>query len=124
MADRFVKHVQTDLIDFRNLPCTCNPIHKWVLGIAEHLSKFTWLYSLHQKENEEVVNILVKQFYQFGFLGILHSDNGKEFKSKKMSEFCKEHKIKQVHGAPQTPTTQGLVARNNRTVKENMSTVT
>ena len=71
-----------------------------------------------------MVNILVKQFYQFGFLGILHSDNGKEFKSKKMSEFCKEHKIKQVHGAPQTPTTQGLVARNNRTVKENMSTVT
>ena len=72
MADGFEEHVQIDLTDFRNLPC-----------------KFTWLYQLHSKENEEAVNILEKQFYQFGFPGILHSDNGKEFKSKKMSEFCK-----------------------------------
>lgn len=72
MAGGFVEHVQIDLTDFRNLPC-----------------KFTWLYQLHSKENEEAVNILEKQFYQFGFPGILHSDNGKEFKSKKMSEFCK-----------------------------------
>ena len=33
------------------------------------------------------------------------------------------HKIKQVHGAPQTLTTQGLVERNSRTVKENMSNI-
>ena len=40
-----------------------------------------------------------------------------------MSEFCKEHKIKQVHGAPRTSTTQGLVERNNRTVKENINNI-
>lgn len=68
MADGFLKHVEIDLIDFRNLPCACNPSPS-----------------------------------------VLHSDNGKEFKSKNMSEFCNTHKIKQVHGAPRTPTTQGLV---------------
>ena len=44
-----------------------------------------------------------------GFPSTLHSDNGGEFKSKKMSEFCKVNNIKQAHGAPRTPTTQGLV---------------
>ena len=37
-----------------------------------------------------------------------------------MSELCGKHNIKQVHGAPRTPSTQGLVERNNRTVKENI----
>ena len=37
---------------------------------------------------------------------------------RKMLEFSKKHKIKQVHGAPRSPTTQGLVEQNNRTVKE------
>ena len=35
-----------------------------------------------------------------------------------MLESRKEHKIKQVHGAPRSPTTQDLVEHNNRTVKE------
>ena len=70
-----------------------------------------------------MVEALEKQFYLFGFSTILHSDNGREFNSKKMAEFCKTHKIKQVHGAPRTPTTQGLVERNNRTVKENMKNI-
>ena len=74
MANGFVEHIQ--ITDFRNLPCTCNLIHKWALDIIEHLSKFTWLYQLHSKENEEVLNILEKQFCRFGFPGIVHSDNG------------------------------------------------
>ena len=123
MADGFLKHVEIDLIDFRKLPCTCNATHKWVLHITDHSSKFTWLYPLHSKETEEVVEALEKQFCLFSFPTILQSDNGREFKSKKMAEFCKVHKIKQVHGAPRTPTTQGLVEHNNCTVKENMKNI-
>ena len=43
---------------------------------------------------------------------------GKSLKT--VSELCRKHKMKQVHGAPQTPSTQGLVERNNHTVKENI----
>ena len=57
----------------------------------------------------------------FGFPSKLHSDNGREFKSKTMTEMCEKHNIKQVFGAPRTPTTQGLVERNNLTVKENIT---
>ena len=124
MATGFLSHVQIDLIDFRNLPCTCKPVpHKWVLHVADHFSKYSWLHPLHSKETEQVIPALKEQFYLFGFPTILHSDNGGEFKSKKMSEFCKENNIKQVHGAPRNPSTQGLVERNNRTVKENMNNI-
>ena len=67
MADGFLKHVQIDLIDFRNLSCTSNLIHKWVLHITDNFSKFTWLYPLHSKETEEVVNSLENQFISLVF---------------------------------------------------------
>lgn len=40
-----------------------------------------------------------------------------------MTELCEEHNIKQVFGAPRTTTTQGLVERNNLTVKENITNI-
>ena len=65
----------------------------------------------------------MKLFWMFGFPSKLHSDNGREFKSKTMTEMCEKHNIKQVFGAPRTPTTQGLVERNNLTVKENITNI-
>lgn len=59
----------------------------------------------------------------FGFPKTLHSDNGKEFIGIKMQQFCHSYSIAQVHGAPRTPTTQGLVERGNRTFKENLSKI-
>lgn len=109
-----------DLIDFRNLPCECHLRHLWVLHVVDHYTKFSWLFALKRKQTEEVAGALTNLFWMFGFPSVLHSDNGKEFKSKTMSELCGKHNIKQVHGAPRTPSTQGLVERNNRTVKENI----
>ena len=43
-ADSFLKHVETDLTDFRNLPC-----HKWVLHINDYYSKYSWLIPLKSK---------------------------------------------------------------------------
>ena len=86
----------------------------------DHFSKYSWMFALKNKQTKEVAVTLTNLFWLFGFPSILHSDNGKEFKSKTMSELCRKHQIKQVHGAPRTPSTQGLVERNNRTVKENI----
>ena len=89
-----------DLIDFRNLPCECQSSHNWVLHVVDHFSKYSWMFALKSKQTEEVAVTLTNLFWLFGFLSILHSDNGNEFKSKIMSELCRKHKIKQVHGAP------------------------
>ena len=117
---KFLGHVEMDLIDFRNLPCECHLRHLWVLHVVDHYTKFSWLFALKTKQTEEVAGVLTNLFWMFGFPSVLHSDNGKEFKSKTMSELCGKHKIKQVHGAPRMPSTQGLVERNTCTVKENI----
>ena len=103
-----------------SLTCECQSRHNWALQIVDHFSKYSWMFALKRKQTEEVAVTLANLFWLFGFPSILHSDNGKEFKSKTMSELCRKHKIKQVHGAPQTPSTQGMVERNNCTVKENI----
>jgi len=124
ISDGFLKHVEIDLIDFRKIACnTCTKPHQWVLHVIDHYSKYSWLYALHSKCTEEVIEALQQQFYLFGFPRVLHSDNGREFKNTKMADFCQMNSIKQVHGSPRTPTTQGLVERNNKTIKENMSNI-
>ena len=40
-----------------------------------------------------------------------------------MQKFCQKHGIQKVHGAPRKLSTQGLVERNNRTVKENLRNI-
>ena len=75
------------------------------------------------KISEEVLEAVTQLFWQVGVPKRLHTDNGREFKNKNMIDFCNKHKIDLVHGAPRTPQTQGLVERNNRTVKENLANI-
>ena len=52
-ADGFLMHVEIDLTDFRNLPCSCSPSHNWVLHINDHYSKYSWLIPLMSKTCEQ-----------------------------------------------------------------------
>ena len=44
------------------------------------------------------------------------SDNGKEFLGE-VKKLCEENKVKQINSLPYTPTSQGLVERFNKTIK-------
>lgn len=55
MPEGFLSNVEIDLINFRKLPCSCNPKHNWVLHISDHFSKFSWLYPLQSEETEHVI---------------------------------------------------------------------
>ena len=39
----FLTHLQMDLIDLRNLPCTCSchPKHSWILHMIDHFTKYS-----------------------------------------------------------------------------------
>lgn len=52
-------------------------------------------------------------------LVVLHCDNGKEFRGKKLQNELKRlwPEIKFVHGKPRRPRTQGMVERANKEVK-------
>ena len=103
--NHFLAHVQVDLVDFRNLPCECQSRLKWGIlhiNIMDHFSNYySWLLALKNKLTEEAAQALTS-LWMFGFLSILHSDNGREFKSniKTMGKLCKNHKIRKVHSAP------------------------
>lgn len=99
----------------KNHNCNCHA--------TDHYSKFSWLFPLSHKTSEEVLEAVTQLFWEVGFPKRLHTDNGREFKNKNMIDFCNKHKIDLVHGAPRTPQTQGLVERNNRTVKENLANI-
>ena len=42
----FLTHLQMDLMDLRNLPCTCSchRRHNWILHMIDHETKYSWLY--------------------------------------------------------------------------------
>jgi len=119
----FLCHVEIDLTDFRKLPCNCSNHHNWVLHVQDHFTKYSWILRLKHKETQEVASSLESLFWMFGFSTTLQSDNGKEFKSKVMTDFCAKHKIKQVFGAPRNTSTRALVERAHRTSKEHISNI-
>jgi len=49
---------------------------------------------------------------------VLLSDNGSAFTSELLGRFLKGHGVRQIHGAPYHPQTQGKVERLNRRIKE------
>ena len=53
----------------------------------------------------------------------LRSDNGGEFTSKELNNFCEDHGIKRQFSAPRTPQHNGVTERKNRIVQEAASTM-
>ena len=49
-ANSYQCHIQLDLMDFRNLECSCGQKHKWVLHVTNHYRKFSWLGAPTQKK--------------------------------------------------------------------------
>ena len=97
-------------MDFQNLPCTCRNPHKWVINLIDHHMKFVNSHPLHAKSADEVLAAVKNYCLSYGYPKKILTDNG--------GEFCEENQIKLSHGAPRTPTTQGLVERSNRDGKK------
>ena len=122
-APSFLSMLEIDLMDFQNLPCTCRNPHKWVINLIDHHTKFVNSHPLHAKSADEVLDAVKNYCLSYGYPKKILTDNGGEFCNAKLKLFCEENEIKLSHGAPRTPTTQGLVERSNRTWIENMRSI-
>ena len=98
-------------MDFRNLPCTCRNLHKWVINLIDHHTKFGNSHPLHAKSADEVLDAVKNYCFSYGYQRKILIDNGSEFCNAKLKLFCKENQIKLSHGAARTPTTQGLLPK-------------
>ena len=121
-APSFLSMLEIDLMDVRNLPCTCLNPHKWVINVIDHHSKFVNSHPLHAKSATS--SRCCKEFLHFLWIPEkILTDNGGEFCNAKLKLFCEENQIKLSHGAAKTPTTQGLVERSSKIWKENMRSI-
>ncbi|XP_016659939.1 KRAB-A domain-containing protein 2-like [Acyrthosiphon pisum] len=81
----------------------------------DHLTKFTQLRPLKSKTAEEDAHHLLNIFLIFGAPNILHSDNGREFVNKVISELCSMWDgVNIVHGKPRHSQKQGSIERANQ----------
>lgn len=119
-SPEFLSLIEIDLMDFRNTPCDCKNVHTWAMNIIDHHTKFVTVVPLQQKTADEVLKSLREYCYTYGFPKKIITDNGGEFQNKKLKMFCKDNGIELSHGAPRTPTTQGLTERSNLSWKQDM----
>ncbi|XP_060836281.1 KRAB-A domain-containing protein 2-like [Rhopalosiphum padi] len=103
---------QVDLVDMQ----TCKDGEfKFILNYQDHLTKFIQLRPLKSKTAEKVAHHLLNIFLVFGAPNILHSDNGREFVNKVISELCSMWDgVKIVHGKPRHSQTQRSIERANQ----------
>lgn len=113
---------------------------KYIMNVKDWFTKYVILIPLPSKDGESkltyhtVYNLLCvitgKQLCSelertLNFCGPLvqevHTDNGKEFRNQHVVKLLKARNIREIHGAPYKPTTQGLVEQSNCTVKERLN---
>ncbi|KAK9053499.1 hypothetical protein SSX86_030133 [Deinandra increscens subsp. villosa] len=96
------------------------------LVITNDFSSFTWVLFLPRKSDVARILIafikLIENKLNLKVKSII-SDNGTEFKSRTIDEFCSEKGIEHQYSAPYTPQHNGVAERRNRTLIEAASTM-
>jgi len=106
---------QIDLIDMQ---AQVFDGYTWILHYQDHLTKFSYLRALKNKESASVACELLSIWCIQGAPMILQSDNGREFVSAILREVVGMWEgVKIVHGRPRHPQSQGSVERANQDVE-------
>ena len=87
-APSFLSMLAIDLMDFRNLPCTCRNPYKWVINLIDHHTKFVNSHPLHAKSADEVLDAVKNYCFSYGYPRKILIDNGGEFCNSKLKLFC------------------------------------
>ena len=79
---------------------------RYCVVIVDDLSKFTWTFFLHSKD--EIGNIIINNINALDNnsevkVGRIRSDNGTKFKNSMMKEFCEKKRITHEFSSPRTP---------------------
>lgn len=90
---------------------------KYILTIIDCYSKYAWAFPCLYKSADEVYFHLENLFHQCYVPRELHTDNGAEFRNRKISALCHQFRIRHIFGAPYHPQSQGQIERFNFTLK-------
>jgi transposase InsO family protein len=117
MTDRLLELLLMDLFD----PIAYISIDgsMYCLVIVDDYSRFTWLFFLQEKsQNQDTLKGFLRHAQnEFGLrIKKIRSDNGTEFKNSQIEGFLEEEGIKHEFSSPYTPQQNGVVERKNRTL--------
>ena len=97
----------------------------YVLVASDYFTRWAEAYAIPNQEAETVAKKLTNEmFCRFSIPEQLHSDQGRQFESKLVSEMCKVLKICKTRTTPYHPQGDGLVERFNRTLISMLATAT
>ena len=113
---RVVKHIWTSRWFQRYQADTVEPYKSlteeekfnYILTVIDHYSKYSWIYPRVRKHGE-LIRDKNSSVFIIGHSDILHTNNGKEFWNKNVTNFLENRGIKHVLGAPYHPQSQGTI---------------
>ena len=98
--------------------------NSYILVVADYFSKFTEAYAIPDMTAQTVADKIVTEWVcRYGCATVLHSDQGRNFESELFTEMCKLLDIHKTRTARYRPNSDGLVERNNRTIKKMLRSV-
>ena len=91
----------------------------WILHIVDHWLKLNVAFPLVKKKANHVVKALHNYVFPVFRLLIIHSDNGKEFVNKLISDVVSTRPghVQLISGHPRHPQSQGLVKQAHYTLE-------
>src|SRR3990172_3044350 len=84
---------------------------EYIMTVVDHFSCFLWAFPLKHKKAKSVRKKLEQLFKQEGAPDLLQSDNGGEFKAKKIRDLCDTWGVKIANSAAYSPNVNGKVER-------------
>ena len=97
--------------------------NRYVLVAMDYFTRWTEAYAIPNQEAITIATKLVNEmFLRFSVPEQLHSDQGRQFESRLMTEICSVLGIHKTHTTPYHPQSDGLVERFNRTLLSMLST--
>jgi hypothetical protein len=119
ICDRFV----VDLIDYRHNPggksLNLGIEFKYLFHARDHFSGFSFIEPMMDKSAAWATYALRKMMHVFGASGIIHTDNGSEFKAE-FELVVDDWAARIAHGRPYHPQSQGKVERGNGQFKKKL----
>lgn len=98
--------------------------NSYILVVADYFSKVTEGYAIPNMTAQTVADTLVTEFIcRYGCPMVIHTDQGQNFESDLFKEICNLLDIHKTRTARYRPQSDGVVERNNRTVKKMLRAV-
>ena len=99
--------------------------NSYIMVVGDYFTRWMEAFAIPNQEATTVAEKLVEEvFMRFSIPEQLHSDQGRQFESKFLTEICNLLNIQKSRTTPYHPQSDGLVERFNRTLLDMLATCT